>query len=102
VTLRRLACRLMERRRSSVIAIGLLAMLGFVASQLAVTLSWIGFERYLAIVAISLVAYGLALLVGHWGDPFELESRLRAAQTARSRGGRSGPAAIAAWEAPIR
>lgn len=73
MTLRRVACRLMDRHRSTIIGIGLIAMLGFVASQLAVTLSWIGFERYLAVVAISLVAYGVALLVGHLGDPFELE-----------------------------
>jgi hypothetical protein len=80
VTVRRWCCHWMDHCGPAVVAGGLLGMAGFVGAFLAVAAGWLGTTGYLISVALSLSTYGLALVVGHFGDPFVLRRLLEEAQ----------------------
>lgn len=75
--IRQLACRCMERGARAVFALGVLGMLGFVASLVAFSRSALDASGFMLATTLSLVLYGVALLLGHLGDPVELERRQR-------------------------
>jgi hypothetical protein len=75
VTARRLACRCVERWAAGVVALGVAGLLGFVASLLAFVQRHLDGRGFLVATALSLLVYAASLLVGHLGDPAELERR---------------------------
>lgn len=76
--LRRLACRLLERHPAAVAALGALGMAGFVGTLVLAINGWAAARSsfWFGLCALlSLFGYGLSLLIGHLGDPFELRRR---------------------------
>ena len=85
---RRLACCLFERYPAVVAALGGLGMVGFVGTLVVAINGWAAARTsfWLGLCAVlSLSGYGLSLLIGHLGDPFELRRR----EGAASAGGRA-------------
>jgi hypothetical protein len=78
----------MERGRSLVAALGALGIFGFLTALVGLVAGALDGPSCLLTVAVSLAAYGLALAVGHLGDPFELRRR----EAARARPVRDGSA----------
>ena len=75
---RRLACRLCGRHPALVATLGALGMAGFVITLVVAIHGWAaaGTPLGLGLSALfSLAGYGLSLLVGYLGDPFELRRR---------------------------
>lgn len=66
------ACLWMKHHERSVLALGLLGMLGFVVASLGAVGGVLGAGTYAVGAAGSLLAYAAALLIGSLGDPFEL------------------------------
>jgi hypothetical protein len=73
VAVRRLACRCVERWAAGVVALGVAGMLGFVGSMIAFGQRRLDTPAFLIGTALSLAVYSASLLVGHFGDPAELE-----------------------------
>jgi len=70
---RRLACRCVERWAPVIVALGVAGMLGFVGSLVAFGQRRLDTPAFLIGTALSLGIYSVSLLVGHFGDPSELE-----------------------------
>ena len=73
VVVRRLACRCVERWPAVIVALGVAGMLGFVGSLIAFGQRRLDMPAFLFGTALSLAIYSATLLVGHFGDPAELE-----------------------------
>jgi hypothetical protein len=100
VSVRRWCCQRMEHRASVVVTAGLLGMAGFVGALIAIAVGWLGTTGYLISVGLSLSAYGSALFVGHFGDPFVLRRREDAQYQTHER----QPAQVprSSWTWPVR
>jgi hypothetical protein len=72
MSLRSTACEWLGRYPGLLLALGGLGMLGFIAADVALSIGVLGVTRYLMTVGVSLAAYGFALGVGYFGDPWEL------------------------------
>src|SRR5262245_4960417 len=96
MTLRRLACRVMDRHPASVLMLGTVGMVGFVMSFAAVAAGMLSALGYVCAAGASLYAYGIALTVGHLGDAYRApQARQRAGDKARSVSAPSSSTALA-------
>ena len=78
MTVRRLACALMERWGRWIAGLGLSAVIAFVAAVGAVAAGWIGPRGYAVAAAASLAVLVACLVAGRLGDPDELRRRAAA------------------------
>lgn len=76
---RRLACRCVERWAAFIVALGVVGMLGFVAGLIAFVRGQLDGAGFVLATTLSLLVYAGSLLIGHLGDPAELERRRAAA-----------------------
>lgn len=79
MTARRLACRWVERWAAFIVALGVAGMLGFGAGLIAFVRGHLEGPGFAVATTLSLLVYAASLLVGHHGDPAELERRRAAA-----------------------
>lgn len=66
---RRWCCYLIERRAAWVLALGILGMIGFIASCALVAARWIGETGFVTMGTLALASFSSSVLVGHLGDP---------------------------------
>ena len=75
LTARRLAWHCVERWPAALVVLGVLGMLGFVSSLIALGQRRLETPAFLFGTGLSLAVYSASLLVGHFADPSELERR---------------------------